>query len=100
MTLRLFDSLVSTDALAAAFSDAALLTAMLDFEVALARVEARLGVIPGSAADAIHAAARPDQFDAASIARSARASATIGVPFVDMLRDRVRAVDAAAATFV
>ena len=100
MTERLIDSLVSTDALTDVFSDAALLAAMLEFEVALARVEARLGVIPAPAADVIAASAVPDAFDVAAIARGARKSGTIAIPLVDALRARVRTADAAAATFV
>jgi 3-carboxy-cis,cis-muconate cycloisomerase len=74
MTQRLIGSLATTDALDDIFSDAALLLAMLDFEVALARVEARLGVIPTRAADAIAAAAVAPAFDAGAIAGGARKS--------------------------
>jgi len=100
MTERLIDSLASTDALSAVFSDASLLAAMLEFEVALARVEAGRGVIPATAADAIAGAAVPDAFDAAAIAIRARASGTIAIPLVDALRARVRATNPAASTFV
>jgi 3-carboxy-cis,cis-muconate cycloisomerase len=100
MTLRLFDCLATTEPLAAIFSDAALVAAMLQFEVALARAEARVDVIPGEAADAIAASASVDAFDAQALAKSARASGTVVIPFVDMLRDRVRASNHAAATFV
>src|SRR6185295_414585 len=100
MTERLINSLATTDALADIFSDAALLAAMLDFEVALARVEARLGVIPPPAAEAIAAAAVPGAFDVAAIAARARKSGTIAIPLVDALRARVREADADAATFV
>jgi 3-carboxy-cis,cis-muconate cycloisomerase len=100
MTQRLIGSLATTDALADIFSDAALLLAMLDFEVTLARVEARLGVIPTRAADAIAAAAAPPAFDVGAIAAGARKSGTIAIPFVDTLRARVRAADADASTFV
>jgi 3-carboxy-cis,cis-muconate cycloisomerase len=101
MTERLIDSLASTEPLSDVFSDASLLAAMLEFEAALARVEARRGLIPASAADAVAAAAAvPDAFDAAAIASRARSSGTIAIPFVDALRTRVRAADGAAATFV
>lgn len=100
MSLRLFESLATTEALAEAFSDAALLASMLRFEVALARAEARAGVITESAANAIAAAAVPDAFDPAAIARDARASGTLTIPLVEMLTARVRASDPAAATFV
>ena len=43
---RLLDSLFRTDRMRAAFSDEARLQGMLDFEAALAKVQAALGVIP------------------------------------------------------
>ncbi|MCA1559785.1 MAG: hypothetical protein LC804_05810 [Acidobacteria bacterium] len=100
MSLRLLESLATTEALAEAFSDAALLASMLRFEVALARAEARAGVITDAVADAIAAAAIPDGFDVGAIARDARASGTITIPLVAMLTVRVQTTDPAAATFV
>ncbi len=52
MPARLIDSLATTEPLADVFSDRSVLQAMLDFESALARAEARVGVIPQSAANA------------------------------------------------
>jgi 3-carboxy-cis,cis-muconate cycloisomerase len=100
MGLRLFDSLASTEPLADLFSDAAMLAAMLRFEASLARVEARLGQIPASAAAAIERAADPAAFDSSAIARAARSSGTITQPLVEMLRARVRETDPDASTFV
>ena len=80
----LLDALSTEPELEAVFSDAAVLAAMLRFEIALARVEARRGIIPGSAADAI-ASLTADRLDSAAIARGARASATPAVPFVNAL---------------
>jgi 3-carboxy-cis,cis-muconate cycloisomerase len=100
MSGSLLDSLSTTEPLAEVFSDTSFLAAMLRFEVALARAEARAGLIPGSAADAIAAAAVPDAFDLPSIARSARSSGTVAISFVEMLTASVRAVDPAAAKFV
>jgi 3-carboxy-cis,cis-muconate cycloisomerase len=100
MTPGLFDSLGTTDPLATAFSDTALLAAMLAFEVALARAEARVGVIPAAAAAAIADAAAIESFDAGAIAQASRASGTIAIPFVDTLRTRVRALNPEASTFV
>ena len=99
MSLRLLESLATTEALADVFSDAAVLASMLRFEVALARAEARVGIIPTPAADVI-AGVTPDVFDPAAIARGARASGTITIPFVEALTAKVRAADPAAATFV
>lgn len=100
MSSHLVDSLGTTDALAAVFSDGAVLQAMLDVESALARVQGELGVIPENAATAIAAAAHADQFDAAALAREARAAATPIVPLVAAFRERVASVDADAASFV
>ena len=100
MPSRLIDSLATTDALAEVFSDQSLLQAMLDFEAALARAEAKAGVIPSRAADAIASAALAEGLDAAAIAREARSSGTVSIPLVRALTARVQAADAASARFV
>src|SRR5437868_9857241 len=100
MSSHLVDGLGTTDALAAVFSDASVLEAMLDVESALARVQSGLGLVPPAAAAAIVAAARADYFDAAALAREARSSATPIVPLVATLRRRVAAVDGDSAAFV
>ena len=46
MPVRSMDSLATTEALAEIFSDGSVLQSMLHFEIALARAEARLGIIP------------------------------------------------------
>jgi 3-carboxy-cis,cis-muconate cycloisomerase len=97
---RLIDCLVTTDALASAFSDRALLRAMLDFEVALAVAEARVGAIPARAADSISRAADPAAFDIDALARDARQSASLAIPFVKAFTARVRAVDSPSASCV
>ncbi|MEO8482960.1 MAG: adenylosuccinate lyase family protein [Acidobacteriota bacterium] len=97
---RLIDCLATTGDVSAAFSDRALLRAMLDFEVALARVQARLGVIPSAAADVIASAMSPDDFDVVALASEARESATLSIPFVKALTARVRAIHSPSATCV
>jgi 3-carboxy-cis,cis-muconate cycloisomerase len=94
------ESLATTDALSAVFADASIVRAMLRVEAALARVEADLGIIPRPAADAIQVAAGADDLDADAIAREARTSGTVAVPFVKALTARVRASDPQSATFV
>jgi 3-carboxy-cis,cis-muconate cycloisomerase len=100
MVTRLIESLSATESLSAIFSDEAVLRSMLDFEAALARAEARVGVIPASAAAAITAAAAPDGFDAGSLVRQSLRAGTPAIPLVRMLTEKVRARDAAAAGFV
>lgn len=100
MRSQLLDSLITTDALADLFSDASVLQAMLDFEVALAHAQAQEGMIPAAAAAAIQEAAVAAEFDADAIARAARESATPSIPFVAALSERVRRIDLAAADAV
>ena len=53
-----FGTLFGSDAMRAVFDDQAYFRRMLDVEAALARVQARLGIIPAEAGAAIGAAAR------------------------------------------
>ena len=94
MSSRLIESLATTEALAEVFSDRSLLQAMLDFEAALARAQAKVGIIPAQAAEAITAAATAEGIDAAAIAADARASGTVSIAVVKTLTARVPAADA------
>ncbi|HLG97488.1 MAG TPA: 3-carboxy-cis,cis-muconate cycloisomerase [Bryobacteraceae bacterium] len=100
MPLRLIDSLATTEALADVFSDQNVLQAMLDFEAALARAEARVGVIPKKAADVIGKAATASNFDFSALSRPAQRAGTPAIPVVKALTERTRAADADAARFV
>lgn len=100
MSARLIDSLATTGPLANLFSDESILQAMLDFEIALARAEARLGIVPQAAADAIQAASKADAFDVAALADDTLRAGTPGIPLVKALTDRVRTSNSTAARFV
>ncbi|MBZ5663225.1 MAG: 3-carboxy-cis,cis-muconate cycloisomerase [Acidobacteriia bacterium] len=100
MAVRLIDSLATTAAMEKLFCDESVLQAMLDFEAALARTEARLGIIPQSAADTIAKSAEAKNFDSAALARAALRAGTPGIPLVKALTERVRAIDAGAAGYV
>jgi 3-carboxy-cis,cis-muconate cycloisomerase len=100
MAVRLIESLATTEPLAQIFSDESVLKAMLDFEVALARAEARLKIIPERAAESIASCAQPALFDAAAIARDTLIAATPAIPLVEALKSEVRKKDPAAAGFV
>jgi 3-carboxy-cis,cis-muconate cycloisomerase len=80
----------------AAVCDSAWLQAMLDAEAALARAQARLGTLPGSAAEAITRAARADRIDLRALAVESRETAN---PVVGLVRalGKVVAVDNPAA---
>lgn len=100
MPTRLTESLAATESLSRVFSDAVVLQAMLDFEGALARAEASLGLIPRDAAKAISRAAVADGFDIDELTRQALRAGTPAIPVVKMLTARVREKNAAAAGFV
>jgi 3-carboxy-cis,cis-muconate cycloisomerase len=80
-----------------ALSDGAWLQAMLDVERALAAAEARAGVIPGDAAEAIAAACRAEQFDPAELGEQGRAA---GNPVEPLVRALTGAVEGDAAGYV
>jgi 3-carboxy-cis,cis-muconate cycloisomerase len=100
LAARLIDSLATTGPIADLFSDDSLLQAMLDFEVVLARAEARAGIIPRAAAKAIASAANAANFDSAALARETLRAGTPAIPLAKALTQRVRAADPAAARFV
>jgi 3-carboxy-cis,cis-muconate cycloisomerase len=69
----------------AIFSPESRVRHMLDFEAALARAEARAGVIPAEAATAIAAACQVKDFDLAALEREAAIAGTPAIPLVRML---------------
>ncbi|MFF0494622.1 3-carboxy-cis,cis-muconate cycloisomerase [Nocardia sp. NPDC004068] len=81
-------------------SDDAWLEAMLEVELALARAQARLGIVPVEAVEHITAAVRDHRFDAAVIAEAARGAANPVVVFVQQLQAVVAAADPASAMYV
>jgi 3-carboxy-cis,cis-muconate cycloisomerase len=92
--------MATTQSLAELFSDQSLLQVMLDFEIALARSEARCGIIPEGAAEVIASAAQGGSFNAEVLAEETLRAGTPAIPFVKALTELVRARDSAAAGFV
>jgi 3-carboxy-cis,cis-muconate cycloisomerase len=100
VAVSLFDTLLSTPDMIAAFDDAALVQAMLDFEAALAAAQADEGLLPRTAALAIAAACRVDRFDIPALVAAGRRSGTLAVPLVRELTRLVAQADAEGATVV
>lgn len=100
MPARLIESLATTGPLADLFADPSLLQAMLDFEAALARAEAQVGVVPQAAAAVIGQVAKADAFDVAALTGETLRAGSPSIPVVKALTERVREIDAAAAKFV
>jgi 3-carboxy-cis,cis-muconate cycloisomerase len=84
----------------AIFGERGRLQGMLDFEAALARVEARLGLIPAAAAAPIVQCCRAERFDLEQLGRDAPLSGNTAIPMVRHLKRLVAAQDAAAAPYV
>jgi 3-carboxy-cis,cis-muconate cycloisomerase len=87
-------------AMNAAMSDSARLQGMLDFEAALARAEARCGLIPASAVEPISAACKLGLYDLAELGDAGRLAGNLAIPMVKALTAAVKANDAEAARFV
>src|SRR5204862_134844 len=73
---------------------------MLDFEAALARAGAAVGVIPPNAASVIAGACRADSFDLAMLSNAATRSGNLAIPLVKSLTVSVAKIDAEAARYV
>jgi 3-carboxy-cis,cis-muconate cycloisomerase len=93
----LLPPLISSAAMRAIVNDRARLQRMLDFEAALTRAEAVMGVIPASAVDAITAACRAEHYDIAALGEAAAAAGNLVIPLVEALTAEVAKTDAAAA---
>jgi len=92
--------MLSSAAMRAICDDAAALQNMLDFEAALARAEAAVGVIPANVAGPITNACKAESFDFAALADAATRSGNLAIPLVKTLTSNVAKVNAEAARFV
>jgi 3-carboxy-cis,cis-muconate cycloisomerase len=92
--------LFSSAAMRAVCDDAAYLQHMLDFEAALARAEAAVGVIPASAAAPIAHACKAGLFDISALAEAATRFGNLAIPLVKTLTADVARADADAARYV
>jgi 3-carboxy-cis,cis-muconate cycloisomerase len=98
--MRLFDELFSFEAMQHVLSDESRLQGMLDFEAALARAEARTGVIPAVDAQKIAANCRAENFDLAAVRKEAARAGNAAIPLIKMLTEVVAKEDKDAARFV
>ncbi len=83
----IFGGLFTTAAMRAVFSDEIRLQRMLDVEAALARAQARLGLIPAAAAEEIAAKAKLEHFDLEAIRAGTELAGYPIVPLVKALSD-------------
>ncbi len=94
------DAYLSSPQVAACFDARATVARMLEFEAALARAQATLGMIPPRAAAVIAASCTLDDFDIDAIKRDTAASSSAAIPLVSALTAKVAACDSDAALYV
>jgi 3-carboxy-cis,cis-muconate cycloisomerase len=96
----IFDDLFGDPAANALLSDASLVGAMLRVELALARAESTIGIIPARAVDAIEQSADPAGYDLLALATEAASAGNLAIPLVRQLTERVARIDADSARYV
>ncbi len=100
MTSQLSTPLYASTAMRAIMADRARLQRMLDFEAALARAEAALGVVTATGAGVIGEACDASRYDIDALVAGQAPSGNIAIAVVAALTKAVAARDPAAATFV
>jgi len=98
--MKLFDKLFRYEAIDRLFSDQQYIQRLLEFEAALARAEAKAGVIPATDAPIIAAACQAEQFNIEELAAQAALSGNPAIPLVKKLTELVATQRKDAARFV
>jgi 3-carboxy-cis,cis-muconate cycloisomerase len=93
----IFGGLFTTAAMRAVFADQARLQRMLDVEAALARAQAKLGLIPAAAAEEIAAKASLERFDLEALRRGTELA---GYPIVPLVKALSEACEGDAGRYV
>lgn len=97
---QLFDAYFTAPAMRAVFSDRGRVQGMLDFEAALARAEASVGLIPVDAVAPIEAACNAELYDFAALAQAITSAGNSAIPLVKALGKRVAAQSTDAERYV
>ncbi|VVP73123.1 3-carboxy-cis,cis-muconate cycloisomerase [Pseudomonas fluorescens] len=97
---QLFDAYFTARDMREVFCDQGRVQAMLDVEAALARAEARVGLIPASAVAPIEKACRADLYDFAALGEAIATAGNSAIPLVKALGKQIAATDAEAERYV
>ena len=97
---QLFDAYFTARDMREVFCDQGRVQAMLDFEAALARAEARVGLIPLSAVASIAAACQVGHYDFSALGEAIATAGNSAIPLVKALGKQVAANDAEAERYV
>ena len=96
---QLFDVYFTSAPMREIFSDRGRVQGMLDFEAALARAEARCGIVPQEAVPAIVAACQVDLYDLFELAEAIAMAGNSAIPLVKALGRQVAAVNIEAEKY-
>ncbi|QVW24630.1 3-carboxy-cis,cis-muconate cycloisomerase [Pseudomonas hormoni] len=97
---QLFDAYFTARDMRDVFCDQGRVQAMLDFEVALARAEAKVGLIPQTAVASIEAACRAEHFDFAALGEAIATAGNSAIPLVKALGKQIATTDVEAERYV
>ncbi|MEN5245037.1 3-carboxy-cis,cis-muconate cycloisomerase [Pseudomonas atacamensis] len=97
---QLFDAYFTAHDMREVFCDQGRVQAMLDFEAALARAEARVGLIPSSAVAPIAAACEAGLYDFAALGEAIATAGNSAIPLVKALGKQIASSDAEAERYV
>ena len=97
---QLFDAYFTAHDMREVFCDQGRVQAMLDFEAALARAEARVGLIPSSAVAPIATACDAGLYDFAALGEAIATAGNSAIPLVKALGKQIASSDAEAERYV
>jgi 3-carboxy-cis,cis-muconate cycloisomerase len=98
--VKLLDGLFRSEEVEKWLSERTCLQSMLSFESALAKAEARAGIIPAAAVQPISQQCKAPLYDIDELARGAKLAGNVAIPLVKALTARVAKNDAEAARYV
>jgi 3-carboxy-cis,cis-muconate cycloisomerase len=98
--MPLLDALFYSPRVEPFFSDLATVQSILDFEAALARAEAKTGIMPSAAATVIAANCRAEAFDLSALAAAVPNAGNLAIPVIKQLTQLVAKQNPEAARFV
>lgn len=97
---QLFDAYFTAREMRSVFCDQGRVQAMLDFEAALARAQAEVGLIPASAVVPISVACRAELYDFQALGEAIAMAGNSAIPLVKALGKQIAKTDAEAERYV
>ena len=97
---QLFDAYFTAKSMGEVFSDHGRVQAMLDFEAALARAQARVGLIPQAAVAPIDRACRAELYDFAALGQAIASAGNSAIPLVKALGKQIASAAPEAERYV